>query len=47
MDLGFKGNIFMWNNGHDGSDFVQERLDRVCVTLEWQELFSHVEVTHI
>ena len=37
----------MWNNGHDGSDFVQERLDRVCVTLEWQELFSYVEVTHI
>lgn len=47
VDLGFKGNIFMWNNGHDDSDFVQERLDRVCVTLEWQELFSHVEVTHI
>lgn len=47
MDLGFKGNIFKWNNGRDGLDFVQERLDRACATLEWRELFPYVEVTHI
>ena len=47
VDLGFKGNIFMWNNGRVGIEFVRERIDRAGAALEWRELFPHVEVTHI
>ena len=39
VDLGFQGNIYTWNNGRDGDDFVQERLDRACATVEWRDMF--------
>ena len=39
VDLGFQGNIYTWNNGRDGVDFVQERLDRACATVEWRDMF--------
>ena len=46
-DLGFQGNIFTWRNGRRGDDFVQERLDRACATLEWRDLFPQAKVKHI
>ena len=46
-DLGFQGNIFTWRNGRPGDDFVQERLDRACATLEWRDLFPQAKVKHI
>lgn len=39
IDLGFMGSRFTWNNGREGDAYVQLRLDRVCATLEWRELF--------
>ena len=47
VDLGFQGNIFTWNNGRHGEEFVQERLDRACATDGWRELFPYYRVTNI
>ena len=47
VDLGFQGNIYTWNNGRDGVDFVQERLDRACATVEWRDMFPQAQVRHI
>ena len=34
VDLGFKGNLFTWTNGCIEDDFMQERLDRACATID-------------
>lgn len=47
VDLGFRGNMFTWNNGRPGGAFVQERLDKVCAIIEWRELFPCYRVTNI
>ena len=47
VDMGFQGNIFTWNNGRPREEFVQERLDRACATLEWRTMFPHTKVTHL
>lgn len=47
VELGFSGNVFTWDNGRLGEDFMQERLDRACATLAWRDLFPHAKVTHI
>ncbi|XP_050249321.1 uncharacterized protein LOC126696682 [Quercus robur] len=47
IDLGYRGNIFTWQNGRPGDAFVQERLDRACATLDWRERFPHVVVNHL
>ena len=39
VDLGFKGNLFTWTNGHTEDDFVQERLDRAYATIDWRDKF--------
>ena len=39
--------MYTWNNGRHYGDFVQQRLDRACATLEWRELFPHSRVTHL
>lgn len=46
IDLGYIRNIFTWDNGHEGADYVQERLDRACATLAWRELFPYSKVSH-
>ena len=47
FDLGFSGNIFTWDNGQLGEDFVQERLGKAYATLASRDLSSHAKVTHI
>ena len=47
VDMGFQGNIFTWNNGCPGEEFIQEHLDRACATLEWRVMFPHAKVTHL
>jgi hypothetical protein len=43
-DLGASGPFFTWHNGWEGSDFTQERLDRVVTFLEWCEMFQEAKV---
>ena len=47
IDLGYRGNIFTWQNGRPGDAFVQERLDKACATLDWRERFPHAVVNHL
>lgn len=47
IDLKFIGNKFTWRNGRPGNEFVQERLDRACVIIEWQGMFLHSKVYHL
>ena len=47
VDLGFKGNIFTWDNGRLGDELVQERLDRACANCEWRAIFPHAKVSHL
>ena len=46
-DLGFRGNLFTWNNGRERDAYVQERLDKACTTTEWRDKFPHSHVTHL
>ncbi|KAK9990782.1 hypothetical protein SO802_025767 [Lithocarpus litseifolius] len=46
IDLGYTGNIFTWDNGREGDDYVQERLDRACATLTWRKQFPYSRVSH-
>lgn len=41
-DLGYIGPNYTWNNGRDGADFIQERLDRALANCEWCSLFPYV-----
>ena len=38
VDLGFQGYRYTWRNGRRGDNFVEQRLDRVYASEEWQEL---------
>ncbi|KAJ9128948.1 hypothetical protein P3X46_034298 [Hevea brasiliensis] len=37
--MGYKGYPLTWDNGRLGDEFVEERLDKVVMSLTWQELF--------
>ena len=44
IDLGFMGNQFTWNNGHESDAYVQQRLDRACASVEWREIFPQAQL---
>jgi hypothetical protein len=43
-DLGATGPFYTWNNGREGDDFIQERLDRVVASPDWCEMFQGSKV---
>ncbi|KAH7864497.1 hypothetical protein Vadar_030200 [Vaccinium darrowii] len=47
VDLGFKGYPFTWRNNRSGTDYIQERLDRVLAIPSWCLLFDQASVTHL
>ncbi|XP_072073883.1 uncharacterized protein [Arachis hypogaea] len=47
LDLGFVGHSFTWKNNQPSDFNVQERLDRVVATIDWQEAFSEAVVQHL
>ena len=44
VDMGFQGNIFTWNDGRLGEEFV---LEKACATLEWRAMFPHAKIIHL
>ncbi|KAK3230806.1 hypothetical protein Dsin_002687 [Dipteronia sinensis] len=46
-DLGFSGPEFKWSNKRNGSDMVQERLDRYVCNSYWQNMFHLAKVSHL
>lgn len=47
MDVGFTGDIFTWTNERPGEENVKERLDRICVTEGWKDLFPDCSIDHL
>ena len=47
VDLGFKGNLVTWVNDRTKDDFVQERLDKACATIDWRDRFPQIQATHL
>jgi hypothetical protein len=43
-DLGYKGAMHMWTNGHHDENFTKERLDRAVANMEWIALFRGVTI---
>ena len=46
VDLGFQGYKYTWRNGRHGEAFMEQWLDRVCASKEWQELYPQTKVIH-
>ncbi|KAK3222021.1 hypothetical protein Dsin_009046 [Dipteronia sinensis] len=46
-DMGFRGPSFTWCNKCDGSNSVQERLDRGFYCIDWRQLFPRASITHL
>lgn len=46
-DLGIQGYKYTWRNGRHGEDFEEQRLDRVCVSKEWREIYPQANVFHM
>ncbi|TXG73661.1 hypothetical protein EZV62_002240 [Acer yangbiense] len=47
FDLGFTGPKYTWNNKKDGSNNIQERLDRFLANDLRRDNFSNVNMTHL
>ncbi|XP_075670087.1 uncharacterized protein LOC142639835 [Castanea sativa] len=47
IDLGYHGYRYTWRNGREGEAFVEERLDRVCASLGWSEIYPAAKVHHL
>jgi hypothetical protein len=46
-DLGCNGAFFTWNNGQEGSHFIQARLDRVVANAKWCTIFPEVSIATV
>lgn len=44
QDMGFCGPKYTWYNRREGSDFVEERLDRAFANQDWFDLFPRVQL---
>jgi exonuclease III len=42
--FGANGPFYTWNNGREGEDLIQERLDRVVASPDWREMFQGTKV---
>nr|XP_009762621.1 PREDICTED: uncharacterized protein LOC104214623 [Nicotiana sylvestris] len=47
FDLGFKGSVFTWWNGRAEEDYIFKRLDRCLPNVEFQQIFTGIEVQHL
>lgn len=47
MDMGYSGPEFTWTNLREGDQCIQERLDRVWATRQWQLNFPSAQVHHL
>lgn len=47
VEVHYKGSPFTWWNGRVGDDCIFERLDRILINSNFQELHSHIEVEHL
>lgn len=43
-DIGYKGSQFTWCNSREGTNQIQERLDRAIVNLDWIRTYPYVMV---
>ncbi|KAL2924829.1 GTP-binding protein 10-like protein [Bienertia sinuspersici] len=46
-EIPFKGYAFTYNNGREGEDNVQCRLDRALATNDWVDIFSNSTLLHL
>ena len=47
IDLGFSGPRFTWSNLRPLSQLVKERIDRVFVNTEWNNIYPEASVNHL
>ncbi|KAK2645580.1 hypothetical protein Ddye_020775 [Dipteronia dyeriana] len=47
IDLGFVDPTFTWKNRWNGSNNVQERLDKVLANRSWMDMFMDAKVEHL
>lgn len=45
--LGFLGRPFTWFQGHELDNWIYERLDCACASMEWTRLFPHYQIWHL
>lgn len=47
FDLGYNGHKFTWSNNQEGSNHIEERLDRFLASYEWVTIFENYAVEHL
>ncbi|PNY14024.1 hypothetical protein L195_g010693 [Trifolium pratense] len=47
QDLGYKGDVFTWNNRQQGSNLIKARLDRFVANTDWISLFPNYSNSHL
>jgi exonuclease III len=47
QDLGYKGEIFTWNNKQEGNHLIKSRLDRFLANSDWISLFPYYSNSHL
>lgn len=47
IDLGFRGDPYIWTNNQMGQDNIQERLYRALATQNWRTANPHAAITHL